>query len=660
MGSLRVGNAPCSWGTLEFEGAKGEQIGFARMLDELAATGYTGTELGDWGYMPTDPEALRSELQSRGLTMLGAFVPVALKDPAAHPAGVEHALRVARLLAAVATEPAPYLVLADNNGTVPERTRNAGRITPQMGLSTEEWRVFAAGANLVARTVLRETGLRTVFHHHCAGYVETPDEIAKFLDATDPEAIGLVFDTGHYCYGSGGGDVIEGLKRFRQRVWYLHFKDCQPEVAARARAEQWDYFQALRHGVFCELGKGCVDFQSVLRWMRDTGYGGYALVEQDVLPGMGTPEASARHNREYLRSIESNYSAARSRGAAAARPVRVGIIGAGRIGKVHAGTLAHRLPEAVPVAIMDTNREAARSLADSFRIGRVAGSAAEILAAPDIDAVLICSSTATHAGLVEQAAQAGKHIFCEKPIDHSLDKIDRALEAVAKAGVKLQVGFNRRFDANFARVRRAVESGEIGTPHLLHIVSRDPAPPPIAYIETSGGIFLDMTIHDFDMARFLIGDEVEEIYTAAAVRVDPAIGKAGDLDTAVIVLRFRNSVIATIDNSRKAVYGYDQRVEILGSEGSIATGNCYPNEAVISTASSVRKDLPLNFFMERYAESFANELRAFVQAVREDKATPVTGMDGRIPVVMALAARRSYDEHRPVRLEEIGAAVARV
>jgi inositol 2-dehydrogenase len=651
MGILRVGNAPCSWGTLEFEGAKGGQIGFARMLDELAATGYTGTELGDWGYMPTDPGILRGELQSRALTMLGAFVPVALKDPAAHASGLEDALRAARLLAAVAAEPKPYLVLADRNGTVAERTRNAGRITPPMGLSPEEWIQFAAGANLIARAVLRETGLRTVFHHHCAGYVETPEEIAHFLDATDPDAIGLVFDTGHYCYGSGGRNVIEGLERFRNRIWYIHFKDCHPKIAARARARQWDYFEALRNGVFCELGLGCVDFPAVLRWMRDTGYSGYALVEQDVLPGMGTPEESARRNREYLRSIESNYSAARGRASVGSGRIRVGIIGAGRIGRVHAATLAHHLPDALPAAIMDTNSEAARTLAREFGIPRVAETAEELLCAPDVDAVLICSSTGTHAGLVEQAARAGKHIFCEKPIDHSLEKIDRALAAVAKAGVKLQVGFNRRFDANFMRVRRAVESGEIGRPHLLHIVSRDPAPPPIAYVETSGGMFLDMTIHDFDMARFLIGDEVEEIYTAAAVRVNPEIGRAGDVDTAVILLRFRNGVIGTIDNSRKAVSGYDQRVEILGSEGSVATGNCFPNEAVISTASSVRHDLPLNFFMERYAESFVNELRAFVRAVRDDTPPPLNAADARVPVVLALAARKSYDEHRPVRLE---------
>lgn len=330
--------------------------------------------------------------------------------------------------------------------------------------------------------------------------------------------------------------------------------------------------------------------------------------------------------------------------------LNIGIIGAGRIGKVHAETLAFRLPNATPLAITDINRNAAEAVAHHCGIARVADRAEDILGTPDIDAVLICSSTSTHADLVVAAAEAGKHIFCEKPIDLTLAKIDRALEAVEKAGVKFQVGFNRRFDANFARVRNAVVTGEIGKPHLLHIISRDPAPPPISYVKVSGGMFLDMTIHDFDMARFLVGDEVEEIYTAAAVKVDPEIGNAGDVDTALIVLRFKNGVIGTIDNSRKAVYGYDQRVEILGSKGAIATDNLYPNQAVISTATAIRRDLPLNFFMDRYTESFVNELRAFVDAVIEDKPTPVSGIDGRIPVVMALAARKSYDEQRPVRL----------
>ncbi len=335
--------------------------------------------------------------------------------------------------------------------------------------------------------------------------------------------------------------------------------------------------------------------------------------------------------------------------------VNFGIIGAGRIGKIHAETLAFRLPEAAPIAVADLNRAEAEMVAKRCGIPRIADSAEDIFADPHIDAVLICSSTDTHADLIVKAAEAGKHIFCEKPIDHNLARIDWTLAAVERAGVKLQVGFNRRFDANFRRVRDAIASGEIGKPRLLHIVSRDPAPPPIAYVKVSGGMFLDMTIHDFDMARFLVGEEVREIYTAGGVMVDPRIGEAGDLDTALIVLRFEGGAIGTIDNSRQAAYGYDQRVEVLGSDGAVSTGNCYPNQATISTAACVRRDLPLNFFMERYTESFTSELRAFVEAVAENKPVPVTGSDARVPVLMALAARKSYDEHRPVRLEEIEA-----
>ncbi|MBS1825642.1 MAG: TIM barrel protein [Acidobacteria bacterium] len=304
VAALRVGNAPCSWGTLEFEGVGGEQIPFDRMLDELAAAGYTGTELGDWGFMPTDPSALRHELDKRSLVMLGAFVPVALKDASAHEAGIANAVKTARLLAAVASDPKPYLVLADNNGSIPERTKNAGRVTPAMGLSNGEWRTFADGANKVGRAVFAETGLRTVFHHHCAGYVETPDEIAKLLELTDPAALNLVFDTGHFAYGAGHFQIIEALERFKDRILYIHLKDCQPDVARQARENNWDYFEALRHGVFSELGKGGVDFPAVLRWLKEQKYAGYVLVEQDVLPGMGEPKLSAARNRQYLRAIE--------------------------------------------------------------------------------------------------------------------------------------------------------------------------------------------------------------------------------------------------------------------------------------------------------------------------------------------------------------------
>lgn len=304
MPVMRVGNAPCSWGTLEFKEISAKQIGYSRMLDELAETGYTGTELGDWGYMPSEPAALKEELSKRGVIMLGAFVPVALKNAAAHGSGVAAAIKTAKLLAGVATQQKPFLVLADNNGSIPERTRNAGRITAEMGLSRAEWTVFASGANRIAQAVHEETGLRTVFHHHCGGYVETPDEIARFLELTDPQTIGLVFDTGHYVFGAGDCDVIAGLERYRDRVWYVHLKDCHAEVARESRTQHWDYFESLRHGVFCELGQGCVDFPAVLGWLAQRKYDGYMLVEQDVLPGMGLPKESARRNREYLRSIE--------------------------------------------------------------------------------------------------------------------------------------------------------------------------------------------------------------------------------------------------------------------------------------------------------------------------------------------------------------------
>ncbi len=310
MSTIRIGNAPCSWGSLEFEGIEGKAIGYAQMLDELAGTGYGGTELGDWGYMPTDPAALTAELARRGLTLLGAFVPVALRDAGAHAPGETRVLQVARLLADVhrtsGSDTAPFLVLADENGSEPVRTLNAGRITPSMGLDSAQWRTFGAGANRIAGAVKRETGLRTVFHHHGAGYVETPDEIARLLEETDPALLGLVFDTGHLVYGSGASEgrvVLESLERFAERIWYLHLKDCDPAVAAKARADGVDYFQAVRRGVFCELGRGCVDFRAVLDWFRARNYRGWALVEQDVLPGMGAPRESARRSREHLRAL---------------------------------------------------------------------------------------------------------------------------------------------------------------------------------------------------------------------------------------------------------------------------------------------------------------------------------------------------------------------
>jgi inosose dehydratase len=310
MNAIRIGNAPCSWGTLEFEGLGEESVGYSQMLDELAETGYEGTELGDWGFMPTDPQALHEELNRRNLTILGAFVPVPLRHPEAHAPGLASVLKTAKLLAQVHekgdSDASPFLVLSDENGTDSRRTRYAGRITPEMSLTAGEWKSFAQGANHIAERVKSQTGLRTVFHHHCSGFIETPDEIERLLDMTDRDLLGLVFDTGHYAYGSDGLDgdtVIQGMNRFAERIWYIHFKDCHPEIARTSGQEGWDYVAAVKHGVFCELGKGCVDFKAVKDWLEARRYSGWALVEQDVLPGMGSPKESARRNLEYLQSL---------------------------------------------------------------------------------------------------------------------------------------------------------------------------------------------------------------------------------------------------------------------------------------------------------------------------------------------------------------------
>ncbi len=334
--------------------------------------------------------------------------------------------------------------------------------------------------------------------------------------------------------------------------------------------------------------------------------------------------------------------------------VKIGIIGAGRIGKVHAESLAMQVPEVEVVAIADYYLESAQKLAASLGIPQAAQDHQAILHNENVDAVVIASSTDTHAQFIIEAAQAGKHIFCEKPIDFNLNRIDAALAAVEDAGVKLQIGFNRRFDANFMRIKQAIESGEIGQPHLLHIISRDPTPPPLEYIKVSGGMFFDMTIHDFDMARFLLG-EVNEIYAAADVMVDPAIGQAGDIDTAVIMLKFENGVIGTIDNSRQAAYGYDQRVEVFGSKGAASCDNLFVDYVTISDGSNIRTGLPLNFFMDRYIPAYVNEMKAFARSIIEDLPPEVTGYDGRVPVLMAKAALKAYQEHRPVRLDEITA-----
>jgi inosose dehydratase len=310
VGGMRIGNAPCSWGTLEFAGLAGERIDYAQMLDELRATGYAGTELGDWGFMPTDPALLRNALGGRELSLINAFVPVPLRDPYAHDEGVADALRVARLLAAGAPPDGagqrPLLVLADANGTDPARTLYAGRVTPEMGLDPEDWTIVAAGAERIAWAVAEETGLRTLFHHHCAGFIETPQEIDRLMALTDPDLLGLVLDTGHLVYGSGGADgrlPLGYLHQHAARIGLVHLKDCHADIASRARREEWDYFTAVRQGVFCELGQGGVDFPALVEELRRIDYSGWVVVEQDVLPGMGTPRQSAERNRAYLAGL---------------------------------------------------------------------------------------------------------------------------------------------------------------------------------------------------------------------------------------------------------------------------------------------------------------------------------------------------------------------
>ncbi|MCI6005766.1 MAG: inositol 2-dehydrogenase [Blautia sp.] len=334
--------------------------------------------------------------------------------------------------------------------------------------------------------------------------------------------------------------------------------------------------------------------------------------------------------------------------------VNVGIIGAGRIGKVHVESICTQVPNAKVKMLADPfMTDATAAWAKDMGVEAVTKDYKEILADPEIDAVLICSSTDTHSPISVEAIKAGKHVFCEKPIDHDVKKIQDVIDALKDSNVKYQVGFNRRFDHNFEAVQKAVADGKVGDIHVIKVTSRDPEPPCAEYVKVSGGMFLDMTIHDFDMVRFLAGCNAEEVYVEAAVLVDPAIGEAGDVDTAVITLKMENGAIAVIDNSRKAVYGYDQRAEVFGSKGMVATGNDSASMAVISNENGVTGEKPLHFFLERYMAAYAKEVKCFIKAIEEDTDTPLGVMDGLQPVLMGLAAKKSLEEHRPVKISEI-------
>lgn len=297
---IHIANAPCSWGALEFD-IEGTVQGYAKVLDEIRDTGYEGTELGDWGFMPTEPAYLRQEIAARSLQLIGAFVPVALALETSHAEGIQKALRVAGLMHEAGYQDA-FIVLADENGSVKVRTQHAGRVTESMGLSDAQLKTFAAGAEKVAKAVMDAYGMRTVFHHHCAGYIETHQEIVRLLEHTRPDLLGLCFDTGHYRFG-GGKDPLQFMRTYYDRIWHVHFKDFSPAVAAQTLAHGWDYFESVKNGVFCELGKGDVDFAGIRELLLQKGYNGWIVVEQDVLPGMGQPKLYAQHNRNYLKSI---------------------------------------------------------------------------------------------------------------------------------------------------------------------------------------------------------------------------------------------------------------------------------------------------------------------------------------------------------------------
>ncbi len=295
---LRVANAPCSWGVIE--NVEGERYDYVRVLNEIAATGYVGTELGDWGFMPTDPAKLTDALAARQLKLLASWVSVYLHDARKHQQSGDDCVRAAKLMAAVGGSDC-FVVLGNDPYADPIRAKNAGRITPAMGMSAEQWKVFAKGADAIARRVMDEAGLRTVFHHHIGTWVETPAETQRLMEMTNPDIVGLVFDTGHFRFG--GGDEVQGVHQFASRIWHVHFKDQQPDIARQSREQLWDGLQSVGHGVFCELGKGSVNFPAVLEALRSIQYDGWIVVEQDVLPGMGTPKESAQRNRDYLTSI---------------------------------------------------------------------------------------------------------------------------------------------------------------------------------------------------------------------------------------------------------------------------------------------------------------------------------------------------------------------
>ena len=331
---------------------------------------------------------------------------------------------------------------------------------------------------------------------------------------------------------------------------------------------------------------------------------------------------------------------------------KVGIIGFGRIGRVHFN-VAKKLKNVEITAVADCLADKMTDVFKEYGVNNYSNDFNAIINNPEIDTVFVCSPTDTHAEVAIAAAKAGKDIFCEKPIDSDIKRVEEVLSEVKKAGVSFQVGFNRRFDPNFVKAKKAILDGDVGKVHIIKITSRDPEAPPLSYVKSSGGIFADMTIHDFDMARFLAGSEPVQIFAIGDALINKEIKQYDDIDTAIITIKFENGAMAVIDNSRQAAYGYDQRIEVFGSKGMVKCENNTPTQTTLFTKDAVIKDKPLYFFLERYQESFEEELIQFFNAIETGQETPVVGKDGLVPLLMGIAAKKSLKENRPVLISEI-------
>jgi myo-inositol 2-dehydrogenase/D-chiro-inositol 1-dehydrogenase len=337
------------------------------------------------------------------------------------------------------------------------------------------------------------------------------------------------------------------------------------------------------------------------------------------------------------------------------KKVNIAIFGVGRIGKIHLKNLL-RFPGVNVVAVADTHYPADEFKKD-FKDVFFSSNPEEVLALPAVEAVLICTPTSSHAAMIELALQSGKHIFCEKPVDLSLERTKALVDMANKSSIKLMLGFNRRFDPDFLQARKSIQAGRIGDIQIVKITGRDPGLPPLDYIKNSGGLFMDMAIHDFDMARYMMGKEVKEVYSRGLVLVDKQVGEVGDIDTALTTLIFEDDTYAVIDNSRKAIYGYDQRLEVFGNKGMIQVENNQHNRNVVFDAEGIHLSLPLDFFMDRYAASYLNEIQYFIDAISKDEPIPVSGDDGLKATIIAVAAKKSVLEGRPVAISEITASL---